>query len=658
MKRYSVTDFQKLLDFLEMGTVEYGFPMIGGLMPQIQALIAPPVSEDSKAAKGKKEKEEKKHPYFKRRGRGHNRDICDACRDGGELICCDKCPASYHLQCHYPAVDPTDIPNGEWLCYACRCAAKRDQLESKGNDKKKKKTALEVLALAASLVNPREFELPKELQLPIMFPGSNKLDYVSGRRGKQQNSSSNNGKNHCLDSNLLVPLPARLCFECGRSCRKAPLIACDYCPLYFHQDCLDPPLTAFPIGRWMCPNHPNHFIDQNLLTSCRVTERIKLWDKYANQRIDQHAVKLDFLRKARTTNPLFRTKVKLEGRTRIKVPCSVKFHYKHPPELDPIQFYHDAVIRPVVKDNKIDEGNENDDDKVPRTKCTERNKTELPMEIEKETEESINDRTEESSKEKASNENKCTEKVERENINDNSCKENNGIDCYTERFGYNVKEGVQLLERPVLEALAQQRLEQILDANGENYNTINCQTRARAVLFSLNSKPKPPAFMIHKTLTIGSGPNCDLVLSNYGNCSFTSSKHAIIFFDETTKHYELLNYSEHGTIVDNVLYSCNYKGMLREQVNEDSDKVSSIIKEQETTEAIKAIIHRETVSLSQDLAKEKKKLCRCNVMKHEMKTADYLDEGWEGSAIIAHGSTLSFGCLMFIFNTINAHLER
>lgn len=91
----------------------------------------------------------------------------------------------------YPAVDPADIPNGEWLCYACRCASKRNLLDNKGNEKNKKKSALEVLALAASLVNPREFELPKELQLPIMFPGSNKVDYVSGRRGKQQSGSTN-----------------------------------------------------------------------------------------------------------------------------------------------------------------------------------------------------------------------------------------------------------------------------------------------------------------------------------------------------------------------------------------------------------------------------------------------------------------------------------
>ncbi|XP_060814173.1 PHD finger protein 12 isoform X2 [Bombus pascuorum] len=637
-----------------MGTVEYGFPMIGGLMPQIQALIAPPVSEDSKTAKNKKDKEEKKHPYFKRRGRGHNHDICDACRDGGELICCDKCPASYHLQCHYPAVDPADIPNGEWLCYACRCASKRNLLDTKGNEKNKKKSALEVLALAASLVNPREFELPKELQLPIMFPGSNKVDYVSGRRGKQQ-SGSNNGKSHCLDNNLMVPLPARLCFECGRSCRKAPLIACDYCPLYFHQDCLDPPLTAFPIGRWMCPNHPNHFIDQNLLTSCRVTERIKLWDKYANQRIDQHAVKLDFLRKARAANPLFRTKIKLEGRTRVKVPCSVKFHYEHPPELDPVQFYHDAVIRPVIKNIKVQDVEDNDN-KLPKVEKenTKVQKLEESMEVEKEIEEN-NEIKDESNQEDTSSI-KYEENVEQENVTESSCNDDISTEYYSEKFGYDVKEGIQLLERPVLEALALQRLEQILDPDGENYNIINCQTRARAALFSLNHKPKPPTFMVHKTLTIGSGPNCDLVLSNYGNCSFTSSKHAIIFFDESTKRYELLNYSEYGTVVDNVLYSCNYTGVVEEIKEETDDKFQLITKEQDTTEAVKAII-REKV-LTQKQIEKKRVLCKCNLTRSETKNKDHLEEGWEGSAIVAHGSTLAFGCLMFVFNTINAHLER
>jgi hypothetical protein len=51
-----------------------------------------------------------------------------------------------------------------------------------------------------------------------------------------------------------------LCFVSYRSCRKAPLVACDYCPLLFHQDCLDPPLTSLPTGRWMCPNHAEQYL--------------------------------------------------------------------------------------------------------------------------------------------------------------------------------------------------------------------------------------------------------------------------------------------------------------------------------------------------------------------------------------------------------------
>jgi len=106
-------------------------------------------------------------------------------------------------------VDPTDIPNGEWLCYACRCASKREGLLDEKRNEKKKRSALEVLTLAASLVNPREFELPKELQLPIMFPGSNKVDYMSGRRGKPLNSSYNNGRRDrivCILSFLFLSL--------------------------------------------------------------------------------------------------------------------------------------------------------------------------------------------------------------------------------------------------------------------------------------------------------------------------------------------------------------------------------------------------------------------------------------------------------------------
>lgn len=35
------------------------------------------------------------------------------------------------------------------------------------------------------------------------------------------------------------------------------IISCDYCPLHWHLDCVDPPLASMPPWgkKWMCPNH-------------------------------------------------------------------------------------------------------------------------------------------------------------------------------------------------------------------------------------------------------------------------------------------------------------------------------------------------------------------------------------------------------------------
>jgi hypothetical protein len=45
------------------------------------------------------------------------------------------------------------------------------------------------------------------------------------------------------------------------------MVACDFCPLVFHLDCLDPPLVCMPVGKWMCPNHP-----QNIVIFCLLKE--------------------------------------------------------------------------------------------------------------------------------------------------------------------------------------------------------------------------------------------------------------------------------------------------------------------------------------------------------------------------------------------------
>lgn len=46
-----------------------------------------------------------------------NTDNCCLCNQGGSLLCCDGCPASYHLRCI--GEQAKSLPEGEWLCPEC-----------------------------------------------------------------------------------------------------------------------------------------------------------------------------------------------------------------------------------------------------------------------------------------------------------------------------------------------------------------------------------------------------------------------------------------------------------------------------------------------------------------------------------------------------------
>ena len=51
-----------------------------------------------------------------------NLDNCVLCGLGGNLICCDGCPAAVHLRCIGETAK--SIPDGEWLCAECRMGSR------------------------------------------------------------------------------------------------------------------------------------------------------------------------------------------------------------------------------------------------------------------------------------------------------------------------------------------------------------------------------------------------------------------------------------------------------------------------------------------------------------------------------------------------------
>lgn len=150
---------------------------------------------------------------------------------------------------------------------------------------------------------------------------------------------------------------------------------------------------------------------------------------------------------------------------------------------------------------------------------------------------------------------------------------------------------LEMIDPQVIKLLAYQRLQQLnidprvlepLSALNV-INTVKCDEhygsmiiKSRASLFCLNNRSQQPSTipMPYRKLTIGTDGESNLVLSMYGQCNFFSGKHAVIYFDELERQFELINYSDHGTVVDNVLYSLDLsekKARSRKKYNSIED---------------------------------------------------------------------------------------
>ncbi|CAH8508234.1 unnamed protein product [Schistosoma mattheei] len=264
------------------------------------------------------------------------------------------------------------------------------------------------------------------------------------------------------------------------------------------------------------------------------------------------------------------------------------------------------------------------------------------------------------------------------------------------------------LDPQLLYTLAAQRIYDLLGINnensifpnGDNIKQNSCKTkkdtsktlnipesciRARAVLTPCDGTNGYETRMHYRQLTVGTSPDCHLCLANYNlsslnnqKCSFISPHHATIFYDDWTQHYELINYSEYGTRVDGIIYGNDIDRKLI-YIPESSDlvhRVRNLIKtapkelspNYHTSSVISELCASPPKRLMKMLSKRHEDLshmtsiCDCTSLhftRNDKFLVDKTDSslnlitGWEGSAILRHGSVIQFGCYKFIFSLVN-----
>uniref|UniRef100_A0A6Q2Y541 PHD finger protein 12 n=1 Tax=Esox lucius TaxID=8010 RepID=A0A6Q2Y541_ESOLU len=895
-------------DKMETPTIVYDLDTSGGLMEQIQTLLAPPKSDGEKRSR-------RSERDVRRSGRATNHDTCDSCHEGGDLLCCDHCPAAFHLQCCNPPLSEEMLPPGDWVCHRCnvyrkkreqkaeqtngllereRALAKRsspaseqelgapttlrlDRLppgvgaagpglrvasvhlkrleclerrasswpgtpatnvssadtaappeERKEADKgpvtdargsetrgsaseaavpaapRLLKRPFQLLISAAMEMNPTQFQLPSELTSTTALPGSSKR-----RRKDELIMRTSRRPQHEMDPNGLVPLPVRVCFSCTRSCRLAPLIQCDYCPLLFHMDCLDPPLTAMPMGKWMCPNHIEHLVlNQRSLT---LTSRCQLLDQFQD-RISQHAVKVDFLRWVHRQNPPVRHGASHHKTKTLKVPDAIKSQYQSPPvmlapagvrngelicngvpdqerpERSPQYFTSQAEQQEWLQDvvalqcsimrhlstrqNSSDWGSkqagiEHKDVKprvaadelcslpcvertaspppgapVPRSlwdkqdrcscglrpfqnclKCWRPNGplAERPMKANGAVGcDAASDSSTSATAvglphrqggvvvktEKGTPLECCTQKdcppspspcaptgqvVQNPAHGTPPAKAEKCTTLHTDRHARWLQAKFEAdflfifaeielskLDEDLVKLLAWQRIQQLFPPKGPPPSQGSCGSvrppapssgvyppfteqkkvvQARATFYPLMGKGRA-VNMPYRTLYIGAGADMDVCLTDYGHCNYVSGKHACIFFDENTKHYELLNYSEHGTTVDNVLYSCDFSEKASPSPTGGLvSKVQGLVRRCKTRgreeQADDGSGPRTGVAppggvMSCQPQGGPRLSCNCKASSSSLIGGS--GAGWEGTALLHHGSYIKLGCMQFVFS--------
>ncbi|GAB1320186.1 hypothetical protein MFIFM68171_10396 [Madurella fahalii] len=189
-----------------------------------------------------------------------NDDYCSSCGGNGELICCDGCTRSFHFKCVDPVIMQDSMPV-EWFCNVCR--TRRDPA---GFPEHNGAFALMLEKLDAK--NSSAFRLPGYVR--DCFEGVR-----TGVDGEYEEivpttkpaRKKKNDEEQIPDFFRLRDQDgnAVICHGCQKSSSSnRAIIPCSVCGVFWHLDCLDPPMANPPVPSrtWKCPLHVNDLLDK------------------------------------------------------------------------------------------------------------------------------------------------------------------------------------------------------------------------------------------------------------------------------------------------------------------------------------------------------------------------------------------------------------
>ncbi|CAF2636996.1 unnamed protein product [Rotaria sp. Silwood2] len=603
-----------------------------------------------------------------------NNDYCNTCGECfGEMISCNTCSATFHLLCINPPLSKEDIPKDSYFCENCRTITKTQ--EDVINQNKQKKIILpfsfnpkKTLHINTSKRNQHYHSKLGKLKLPTASNGrsllqpSGKIKFRATTNNNDKNKflllpSTNLNRNRNDSSSINSPIldsikipnthletlhyfflscqleefhgpsltlndsiynynqknsltSEKYCFICRKSSLKqGPSIHCDYCLLTYHLDCLTPPMISLPLlnEKWMCPNHIEPILDRYLTKKKKfsISERVKIYQQYSQ--IEQNIILQEFthIKQTKTHSQLERINISqipktiedfyLKANTKQQDICKFEINNSNEEKIvqtslvsNQTSFAYDPCVWEILQailnhivNNHIYEFSSIDNSFIENdhltkssseNECNTFNRIDTLLQVLNEP----NDTLEQCTKNKA-----------------NGC--NVLITTTTDEDSFEQNQILTSLTNTLLHLidLSQFRL-------------------SHAALIHLHSQNV--IYIRKHVIWFGSSPLNDICLKNFNHshtCQYISERHACLYYDRKNNLFELLNYSEYGTIVDDLRYGLN---IIADNNNNNNNK------------------------------QENEHLSKCYCL-----TKSYYQSSWDGPAQIEQGTVIKIGCHEFLF---------